>query len=182
MGDRLHMELRAVEQSERLLVGVVVPYDETTYLVPSPDGERIRRGAFTRSIKHREGKVPLLRAHDPGLVMGRSRRFTETDEGLLGEFVVNDGPRGDDLLEDCRGGYLEGMSVGFSPLRAERGEDGVREVVEARLVEVSMVGVPAYEGAALMAVRSAQNLDVLLAPFANRPVVDLSPIAPLYPR
>jgi HK97 family phage prohead protease len=174
------MELRRVEQSERLLVGLVVPYDEVTYLVPNPDGERIRRGAFSRSIKHREAKVPLLRAHDPGLVMGRSRRFTETDEGLLGEFVVNDGARGDDLLEDARTGYLDGMSVGFSAVRTERGEDGVREVHEARLVEVSMVGVPAYEGAALMAVRNAQSLDDLLAPFANRPTVDLTPIAPLW--
>jgi HK97 family phage prohead protease len=174
------MELRRVEQSERLLVGLVVPYDEVTYLVPNPDGERIRRGAFSRSIKHRESKVPLLRAHDPGLVMGRSRRFTETDEGLLGEFVVNDGARGDDLLEDARTGYLDGMSVGFSAVRTERGDDGVREVHEARLVEVSMVGVPAYEGAALMAVRNAQSLDDLLAPFANRPTVDLTPIAPLW--
>jgi HK97 family phage prohead protease len=174
------MELRRVEQSERLVVGLVVPYDETTYLVPNPDGERIRRGAFSRSIKHRESKVPLLRAHDPGLVMGRSRRFTETAEGLVGEFVVNDGARGDDLLEDARTGYLDGMSVGFSAVRTERGDDGVREVVEARLVEVSMVGVPAYEGAAMLAVRNAQSLDELLAPFANRPTVDLSPIAPLW--
>ena len=45
--------------------------------------------------------------------MGRSRKFTETDEGLVGEFVVNDGTRGDDLLEDARAGYLDGMSVGF---------------------------------------------------------------------
>ena len=56
----------------------------------------------------------------------------------------------------------------------------MKEVVEARLVEVSLVGVPAYEGAALMAVRSAQSLDALLAPFANRPSVDLTPIPPLW--
>jgi hypothetical protein len=31
-----------------------------------------------------------------------------------------------------------------------------------------------------MAVRNAQSLDELLAPFANRPTVDLSPIAPLW--
>ena len=112
--------------------------------------------------------------------MGRSRKFTETEDGLLGEFVVNDGARGDDLLEDARTGYIGGMSVGFSPLRHERADDGVKEVVEARLVEVSVVGVPAYEGAAMMAVRSAQNLDALLAPFANRPAVDLTPIPPLW--
>jgi hypothetical protein len=180
MGEHLHMELRRVDPAERLVVGLVAPYDETTYLVANPDGERIRRGAFGRSIKHRGSKIPLLRAHDTSLTMGWSRQFTETDEGLVGEFVVNDGGRGDELLDDARGGYLKGMSVGFSPLRSERGDDGVREVVEARLVEVSMVGVPAYEGAALMAVRNAQSLDELLAPFANRPTVDLSPIAPLW--
>jgi phage head maturation protease len=92
---------------------------------------------------------------------------------------VNPGDRGDLLLEDCRDGYLASMSAGWLPLDARRGADGVREITEAKLVEVSLVGLPAYEGAGLLAVRSAQNLDELLAPFRARPDVNLDPIAPL---
>ena len=38
MDRHLHMELRRVEASERLVVGVCVPYDEVTYLVFDPTG------------------------------------------------------------------------------------------------------------------------------------------------
>jgi len=78
---------------------------------------------------------------------------------------------------------LDMLSVGFQALTATRGADGVREVKEGRLVEVSVVALPAYAGAAVLAVRNAQDLDALLAPFLNRPQVNLDPVAPLgYPR
>lgn len=59
---------------------------------------------------------------------------------------------------------------------AHRSADGAREIAEAKLVEVSLVAIPAYEGSGLLAVRNAQSLDDLLAPFANRPDVNLSPM------
>jgi len=179
MIEPLNMELRDVDERQRLIVGVVAPYDEVTYLVADPNGERVRRGAFARSIAHRGAKIPLLRNHDRTTRLGVSRTFTEDGAGLLGEFLVNNGDPGDLLLEDCRNGYLGALSAGWLPLDARRGSDGVREVVEAKLVEVSAVAVPAYEGAAMLAVRNAQDLDALLAPFLARPDVNLDPIAPL---
>ena len=175
----LSMELRAVDPSQRLITGVVAPYNETTFLTGAPSGERIRRGAFTKSIVQRGDKIALLRNHDRTRKLGKSRSFTETRDALVGEFVVNPGPDGDALLEDCRHGYLDALSVGFVPLQQTRGADGALEVVEARLGEVSMVALPAYEGAAMLSVREAQSLPDLLAPFTNRPNVDLSPIPPL---
>jgi len=172
----LAMELRDVRQSERVVVGVCAPYDETSYLVPDPAGERVLRGAFARSIANRAGKVPLLRAHDVRTRMGTSRLFTETADGLLGEFVVNVGDQGDALLADCRDGYLAAMSCGFQPIVADRGKDGAREVREAKLVEVSLVGVPAYDSAALVAVRAAAPI---MPTFPPRPDVNLQPIPQL---
>lgn len=175
----LRMELRGVEESERLIVGVVAPYDETTFLVADPGGERIKRSAFARTIERRGARIPLLDAHERRWIMGKSRRFIDTSEGLVGEFVVNDGERGDKFLDDARNGYYGGLSAGFVPVDHTRGTDGAREIREAKLVEVSMIGVPAYEGAGLLAVRSAQNLDDLLAPFRARPDVNLAPIPPI---
>lgn len=179
----LLMELRDVDPEGRTVVGVVAPYDEVTYLVPDPGGERIVRGAFARSIQHRGDKVPLFREHDHTRQLGQSVSFREEPAGLVGTFAVLDGPRGDELLEDFRHRYVQRFSVGFQAVQSPLGDDGVREVREARLVEVSAVGLPAYEGAALMAVRSAQDLDELLAPFrVPRPDVDLSPIPPVWGR
>lgn len=176
--DLLGMELRDVRPEQRLVIGLVAPYDETSYLTPDPAGERITRGAFAKTLRQRAARIPLLRNHDTGAAMGRSRSFEETPEGLLGEFLVNDGDQGDALLEDARNGYLSAMSAGFVPLVHRRGADGAREVAEAKLVEVSLVALPAYESSGLLAVRSAQNLDELLAPFRARPDVNLAPLPP----
>lgn len=173
------MELRSVDTTERLVTGVATPYDEITRLAGDPGGERMVRGAFKRSIVHRRDKIPLLDNHNRLRVMGRSTRFDDTAEGLIGTFRINGGDDGDRLLADLDHGYYGGMSIGFVPLDVSRGADGVREVREAKLVEVSLVGVPAYEGAGLISVRNAQSLDELLAPFLNRPVVNLDPVAPI---
>jgi uncharacterized protein len=175
----LTMELRSVSEPERLITGIVAPYDEVTYLTGDPHGERMRRGAFTKSIQERGAKIPLLKNHDVTRKLGKSRCFREAPEGLIGEFVVNPGEYGDALLEECRNGYLEALSVGFVPVRVERGQDGAREILEAKLGEVSMVAVPAFEGAAMLSVRNAEHLSELLAPFANRPAVNLDPIPPI---
>jgi HK97 family phage prohead protease len=177
--DLLNMELRDVRPVERVVIGMVSPYDETSYLTPDPNGERIRRGAFAKSIAQRQTKIPLLRNHDRASRMGVSRSFAETPEGLLGEFVVNEGGAGDQLLEDARNGYLGAMSAGFMPLgQLARGSDGVREVAEAKLVEVSLVALPAYEGSGMLSVRHAGDIDELLKPFQNPPVVNLAPLPP----
>lgn len=176
----LAMELRRVDTSERVVVGVVAPYDEVSYLTPDPAGEVIRRGAFKRSLMHRQDRIPLCRNHDHSVTLGWSTKFTETDAGLEALFKVNDGPQGDALLDDMTNRYLTGLSVGYKPIKVTRGEGGVQQVIEARLVEVSSVGIAAYEGAAMLAVRSAESFEQLLAPFVARPDVNLAPIASIW--
>jgi len=170
------MEVRRIDTTERVVVGVAAPYGEVSYLTPDPAGEVMMRGVFKRSLHHRQDKVPLLRNHNTDTTLGWSTRFTDTDDGLEATFKINDGDAGDALLDDMQRRYLTGMSVGYKPIKVTRGEGGVQQVVEARLVEVSMVGIPAYEGAGMIAVRNAQDLSVLLAPFVNRPDVNLTPI------
>lgn len=180
--EHLPMDIRAVDGVARVLEGVVVPYDEISYLTPNRDGERVQRRAFARSISDRGDRIPLMRSHDHDVVYGRSVRFVEEAGGLVGEFRVNEGDRGDALLAEIRQGYLGALSVGFQVVRSERAADGVLEILEGRLHEVSVVGLPAYAGAGMLAVRAA-DMDELLAPFRiPRPDVDLSPIPPVWGR
>jgi HK97 family phage prohead protease len=151
--DQLPMELRSVQATRREVTGRLIPYGEVSYLTPDPGGERVMPGAFTRSIAGR--KVPLFRAHDHASKLGTSTRFTETADGLEGVFAIVPGRRGDELIDDVRNGVLAAMSVGFKAMRTTRGADGVREVREAQLVEVSLVGLPAYAGAEGLALRHA---------------------------
>jgi len=173
------MEVRNVDTTSRTIVGVAAPYNEVTLLAGDPAGERIMPGVFRRTIEHRGAKIPLLVNHGRDRVVGYSRKWDDTSTELVGTFAVNEGADGDAVLEDVRHGYYAGLSCGFVELRVGRGDDGVREVREGKLVETSLVGIPAYEGAGVLAVRNAQDLATLLAPFQNRPTVNLDPIPPL---
>jgi hypothetical protein len=174
--NELQMELRAVDPDARTITGIVAPYDAVSYMTPDPAGERIMRGAFKKSIAQRGNRVLLCRSHNHDRPIGMARDWIDADAGLSATFTVRAGVAGDEALEDARDGYLGGLSVGFKPLVQSRGQDGAREIREAALLEVSLVSIPAYEGARVLAVRSAQDLSDLLKPFANRPAVNLSPI------
>lgn len=180
MSTELAMELRGVRMDQREIDGRVAPYDATSYLTPDPRGERILRGAFAKSIRQRETKVPLCRNHDHSRAVGMSKRWLDQPDGLLSTFGVRPGADGDAVLEDARDGYLPGLSVGFMPLVTRRGADGASEVAEAKLLEVSLVVIGAYDGAQVLAVRTAQDLDKLLAPFRNAPQIDLSPLPAIW--
>jgi HK97 family phage prohead protease len=184
------MDIR-VDESRREIVGVVAPYDETTYLVPIPGGERMRRGCFKKSIADRGDRVPLTTGHNHGgPILGHSVAWRENPDGLVGTFKINPGPKGDELLTEARDGYWPAMSVGFEALDWVRGADGAQEVTAARLHEVSLVGVGAYAGAGVLAGRAGDDLeaqrkrqrDALLAPFQKPPRVDLTPLPPIWLR
>jgi uncharacterized protein len=170
----LAMEIRDIDGPGRQLVGVVMPYNETTYLVAG--GERVRRGAFRRSGHHKASKVPLLENHKQDVVMGWSSSWDDGETGLVGTFTINAGDIGDRFLENLRNGYMGGLSVGFQPVQADRAPDGVREIREAKLHEVSTVGIPAYDGAKILAVRKATDITALFGP---RPEVNLDPVPPI---
>jgi uncharacterized protein len=164
---RLPMELRGVDEDGRTLEGVVVPYDEVSYLTPNPAGERVLRGAFAKSAKQRAGRVFLFRGHDHGHPVGRATTFSDEPDGLHGTFQLRASVLGDETLADVKEGYLPGMSVGFRPLQTRRGSAGETEVVEAQLLEVSLVALGAYDSARVLALREASGVTpppVLLGP------------------
>jgi hypothetical protein len=63
-----------------------------------------------------------------------------------------------------RSGTVDAFSVGFMPIRDRRDEDGTVVRLEAALREVSLVAMPAYEGALVAGVRSTtRSLSVDIA-------------------
>jgi HK97 family phage prohead protease len=179
------MQLREVDQAQREIVGLVAPYDETSYMTNVPGGERLRRGCFAKSIQERGDRIPLCIGHNHRTAaVGKSTSWQDSADGLVATFKVRAGEDGDKVLADAHDGYLPALSVGFEAKHGVRGLDGAVEVTEAKLHEVSLVVVGAYAGAQVMAVRSADqvraDLDALLVPFRNPPQVDMSPLPPLW--
>lgn len=166
------LELRVASTTERVVEGVVVPWNETSYLTPDPKGERFMPGSLTRTIKDRGSRIKLFRGHDHSRAVGVPLEWDATrDAGVWASFHVAETAAGEDVLAEMREGLLDAFSIGFEPVRERRGSDGAREVVEARLFEVSLVPLAAYDGARVLATRAPA---VELVP--AMPAVNLTPI------
>jgi HK97 family phage prohead protease len=145
----------------RTVHGIAVPYGQVAE-VSDGDGraylERFEFGACARTIRERGSKVKLLAQHDHRrFPIGKATSLVERSDGLHGEFAIPATAEGDDVLTLIRDGVLDSFSVGFRGIR-ERWDGDVRVRTEVALIEVSLVGLPAYEGALVGGVRSPQPL------------------------
>lgn len=139
-------------------------------------GDVIHRGAFKRTLKfwRDSGRVlPLLDSHSYGSVrdvVGKLAEAKETKDGLWTNWEVIDGPDGDEVLRRIKGGFVDGLSIGYRPVKIEMPTDeeerqGVwRHLKEVELREVSVVLWPMNEGARI----DTSTVKSLLADFQDR--------------
>lgn len=141
----------------RTVFGVVMPYGQVAEVSDAGGPtyrERFEYGSFGRSIRERGNKVRLLTNHNRSqLPIGRAVELSEQRDGLHAAFAIAATRDGDDALELVRSGTVDAFSVGFRGLR-ERVDGDVVVRLEAALMEVSLVGFPAYAGAEVAGVRS----------------------------
>lgn len=184
------IEWRAVSVDERIVSGIAVPWNETSYLTPDPKGERFLPGSLTRTVKAKADRIKLFRGgrehqHDAAIA-----RPIELDprhpDGLWSSWRIAKTPGGDAALNEVAEGMLDAFSIGFRAIRTGRGADGAREVAEAELLEVQLLPLGAYDGARVIEVRApapgrsvVDDLDAWLAAHPI-PEVDKTPLPELH--
>jgi len=109
--------------------------------------ERVKKGAFTKSIK--ESDVRALWNHNENYVLGRNRsgslKLWEDDTGLAVEIDPIPTQWADDLLKSMRRGDVNQMSFGFVVNKQDLDyENDERTLVDVSLFDVSVVTYPAY--------------------------------------
>ena len=103
-------------------------------------GDVIRAGAFARTLA--EGKtVPLLWQHRGGQVVGRIERLQEDERGLRVIGSIDPEAADPELGRKVRKRLIDGLSFGYQVRQAKQA-DGVRELIELDLIEVSVVARP----------------------------------------
>lgn len=118
-------------------------------------GDVIHKGAFKRTLnnwKRSKRPLPLLDSHQAWgtirSVVGKVEDAKETDEGLEATFSVIDGPDGDEIWRRIKGGYVDGLSIGYRAIKIETPSEeeqraGVwRHLKEVELREISVVLYP----------------------------------------
>ncbi|EFL88954.1 HK97 family phage prohead protease [Ahrensia sp. R2A130] len=119
--------------------------------------DRVERGAFRKSLKVRGvAGVRMLYQHDPASPIGTWLDIREDAKGLLVKGrIVEDTPRGAEVLTLMRAGAVDGLSIGFKTIRSKpAGQAGVRSILEADLWEISIVTFPMLPQARVSQVKS----------------------------
>ena len=159
------VRVRNIELSEgddRTIRGRCVPYGEVETVDDGqgPYKEMFEQGAFRRAARRPTEGDPGLRA--PRAIRSTSSvtviEFVEGDDGLHGTFRAIDGPVGDQGLELVRAGVLTGMSVRAVVLGPGRRRGDVIVRTACHLDRVALCRQPAYAGAVVEALRSADPM------------------------
>jgi len=145
------IELRAADGDKpQTLIGYAAVFNSPTDL--GWYTEQIEPGAFSRSLADGDD-VRALADHDSGIgkVLGRrsagTLRLEEDRNGLRVEIDLPNTTTAADLLEQLRLKNVDGMSFGFRTREDKwnyEAEPPVRTIMDAELIEVSVVTFPAY--------------------------------------
>lgn len=163
------LRTRANDDGTLTISGVAVPYG--TRMEYAGIGERFAPDAFdAESVVG----VPLLWSHQRDEPVGHVTAASNEPDGLSVEALVQPTARGRDAIVLLRGGAMNGLSIGFEPLEWSNEEDGFR-YDKARLHELSLTPMPAYEEARVTATRDQEEVTVM-AEEPREATVDLAPI------
>ena len=157
----IEAEFRIVDTEARTITGVAAPYNRWTPIAGAYL-ERFTSETFAESVRRGGGaNAPLLMHHDhKDMPVGKPLEWRDTDEGLVGVWEIDvKRDAGAEAWRLADEGYLRALSVGFQAGDADD-VDTSGEVTRvtrgpARLLEVSLVSVPAVEDARITKVRSA---------------------------
>lgn len=118
-------------------------------------GDLIVRGAFERTLRERGEWRPVLWQHDPTQPVGLGE-LKESDAGLEVRGRLDlDVQAGRDAFSRLKKKIVRGLSIGYRSLPDKvRFENGVRQLLDIDLYEISLVVFPMNSGATVTAVKS----------------------------
>jgi len=145
--------------------GIVKGYGSIFGNVDS-DGDIIRRGAYSKTIKENGYRVKYIYQHDMNKPLGKMVNLYEDEKGLMFEASVPKTQLGKDVIELMKAGVITENSVGILPIQKEQ-KDSYRELLECKLFEISAVTLAANDQAMIMNVKGNVDKDLFLKRFDN---------------
>lgn len=135
--------------------GIVEGY-ASLFGVVDQSGDKVARGAFAHSLaKRTPSGVRMLYQHLAAEPIGVWTLIKEDARGLFVRGrLLTETSRAREVHALMRGGALDGLSIGYRAVKAERGPgQTVRTLTEIDLWEVSVVTFPMLDGARVTGVK-----------------------------
>jgi HK97 family phage prohead protease len=112
-------------------------------------GDTIVAGAYKKTINRKKNDRPIrMRWNHFGGVIGKWLSFEEDEKGLFVTGELTPGhSTANNVYASMKHGAVDGLSIGYRPVKIEDHGNGKRTLKEIELVEVSVVEEPADLGA-----------------------------------
>jgi HK97 family phage prohead protease len=118
-------------------------------------GDIVVKGAYAESVSRQKPK--MLWQHDPAQPIGVWDEASEDDSGLyVRGRVLSTVEKGREALALIGAGAIDGMSIGYRTVDADRASDGSRLLKRLELWEVSLVTFPMLESARIDTIKAAE--------------------------
>lgn len=121
------------------------------------DGDIITKGAYTKTIRENGERVRYLYQHNMDWPLGKMKSLYEDEKGLVFEAEIPQTRLGKDVMQLIKAGVVTENSVGILPINKAM-VNGIREIREVKLFEISAVTLAANDQALILDVKG--NVDV----------------------
>lgn len=116
-------------------------------------------GAFKASLEKWRSKnkmPPVLWNHNDSEPIGVYTQIYEDEKGLFveGKLLIDDVPRAKSTYALLKAGAIDGLSIGYSTKKANQQGNGVRELIEVDIGEISIVTQPANDRSLITSVKN----------------------------
>ncbi|MEN3969942.1 MULTISPECIES: HK97 family phage prohead protease [Acinetobacter] len=116
-------------------------------------------GAFKASLEKWQSKnkmPPVLWNHNDSEPIGVYTQIYEDEKGLFveGKLLIDDVPRAKSTYALLKAGAIDGLSIGYSTKKANQQGNGVRELIEVDIGEISIVTQPANDRSLITSVKN----------------------------
>lgn len=145
-GNRLETKLVRLGAELTVSEGSAIEGYASLFGVADQGGDVVQPGAYARSLaalRTKGGRVKMLWQHDAGEPIGVWDEVREDTRGLwVKGRLLPDVARAREAAALIAAGAIDGLSIGYRTVRAERDPQGRRLLMEVELWEVSLVTFP----------------------------------------
>lgn len=129
-------------------------------------GDIIEKGAFTKTLSERVGRIAFCYQHDIWNPIGKIESIDEDEKGL--KLTVKLSAAEKDIQTKVKEGILKEMSIGYRTMESKseiREGEEINLLTEIKLIEVSLVTVAANPLAVIESMKGEERIDYIKKEF-----------------
>jgi len=146
--------------------GIIKGYGSVFGNVDS-DGDIILNGAYSKTIKENGSRVKYLYQHNMDMPLGKMLNLFEDEKGLVFEAQIPLTTLGKDVMQLIKAGVITENSVGILPINKATMANGLREIREVKLFEISAVTLAANDQALMLDAKGNVDLEKISLKYDN---------------